>query len=284
MNYVDVFYRSDDGLKLYTRDYPGPTANASAVLCLPGLTRNSKDFARLAEKLQCTYRVLCPDQRGRGRSDHDTDAGRYRPDRYAQDMITLLDLLGIQEVVIIGTSLGGMMAIILLSMHRERIRGAVLNDMGAEIDPRGLARIASYVGKVAPVDDWSAAAAQTARTNGIAFPDYHEADWQAMARDLYVQDETRPVLDYDPTIAQGISAGTASPNLWPLFEQVGTTPLLVLRGEISDILSVETLAEMQRRLPHMVVQSIPGRGHAPTLNEPDARVAIFDFLGTLDAD
>ena len=284
MNYVDVFYRSSDGLKLYVSDYPGPTANAPVVLCLPGLTRNSKDFAKLADRLQRTHRVLCPDQRGRGRSERDTDAARYRPDRYVADMLTLLDRLGIHNAVIIGTSLGGMMAIIMLAMHPERVRAAVLNDMGPEIDPRGLARIASYVGKVAPVDDWSAAAAQTAHTNGIAFPDYQESDWQAMARDLYVQDETRPVLDYDPAIAQGISAGTASPNLWPLFEQVGNKPLLVLRGETSDILSAGTLVEMQRRLPHVAVQTIADRGHAPTLNEPDARVAIFDFLATLDTD
>ena len=278
MNYVDVFYRSDDGLRLYARDYPGPGDKAPVVLCLPGLTRNSKDFAALAEKLQATYRVICPDQRGRGRSERDGDATRYRPDRYVQDMRTLLDTLGISRVVVIGTSLGGMMAMILMAIDSARVLAAVLNDVGPEVDPRGIARIAGYVGKSAPVRNWQEAAEQTAHTNGIAFPDYQNEDWQAMARDLYVQEGTMPVLDYDPAIAQGVAAGTAAPNLWPLFEQAGVKPMLVIRGEVSDILSAETLAEMKRRLPHIVAQNVAGRGHAPTLSEPEAYVAISTFL------
>jgi pimeloyl-ACP methyl ester carboxylesterase len=281
MNYVDVFYRSEDGLRLYARDYPGPERGAPVILCLPGLTRNSKDFAALAENLRATYRVICPDQRGRGRSDRDTDATRYRPDRYVQDMRALLDVLGITRAVVIGTSLGGMMALMMMVTDTGRIAAAVLNDVGPEVDPRGLARIAGYVGKTAPVGDWEAAAEQAAHTNGVAFPDYQPADWQAMARDLYVQEGTTPVLDYDPAIALGISTGTAAPNLWPLFEMVGTRPMLVIRGEISDILSAETLAEMMRRLPDLVTQTVARRGHAPTLGEPQAWSAIAEFLGGL---
>ena len=281
MNYVDVFYKSDDGLRLYARDYPGPQKDAPAILCLPGLTRNSKDFAALAEILRTTHRVVCPDQRGRGRSQRDTDASHYRPDRYVQDMRTLLDTLGITRVVVIGTSLGGMMAMILMATDSVRIRAAVVNDVGPEVDARGIARIAGYVGKTGPVRDWDAAAEQTAHTNGIAFPDYQTEDWQAMARDLYVQEGTTPVLDYDPAIAQGVAAGTAAPNLWPLFEMVGAKPMLVIRGEISDILSAATLAEMTRRLPHIVAQNVAGRGHAPTLSEPEAWSAISTFLGGL---
>ena len=145
------------------------------------------------------------------------------------------------------------------------------------MDPRGLARIASYVGKTGPVRDWQAAADLTAHTNGGAFPDYVDADWQAMARDLFVQEETTPVLDYDPAIAVGIAAGTAAPNLWPLFEKVDK-PVLVIRGETSDILSAETLAEMTRRVPQLQAQNIPRRGHAPTLAEPEASAAIEKFL------
>lgn len=281
MNYIDVHYQSDDGLRLYTRDYPCPVPNAPVILCLPGLTRNSKDFAALADHLQTGYRVLCPDQRGRGRSARDEDATRYRPDRYAQDMITLLDLLAIPQVAIIGTSLGGLMAMILMAGHPARIRASVLNDVGPEVDARGLARIAGYVGKSAPVSNWQAAAEQTARTNEVAFPDFRMGHWEAMARDVYVQEGTTPVLDYDPAIAKGISAGTAAPNLWPLFELVRDKPMLVVRGETSDILSTETLAEMMRRSPQIVAQNVSGRGHAPTLNEPDARAAILKFLGGL---
>jgi pimeloyl-ACP methyl ester carboxylesterase len=281
MNYVDVFYQSEDGLRLYARDYPGPTRSAPVILCLPGLTRNSKDFAGLADYLQSAHRVICPDQRGRGRSARDTDATRYRPDRYVQDMRTLLDLLDVPEVIVIGTSLGGLMAMILIAVDAAKVRAVVLNDVGPEVDPRGLARIAGYVGKTAPVRDWDAAADQTAHVNGIAFPGYRQEDWQAMARDIYIQEGTMPVLDYDPAIALGVSNGTSAPNLWPWFEQIGTKPMLVIRGESSDILSAETLDEMKRRLPHIVAQNIPDRGHAPTLSEPMAHAAIATFLGTL---
>ena len=282
MNYIDVFYQSNDGLRLYARDYPGPAAGAPVILCLPGLTRNSKDFAALANDFQRTHRVICPDQRGRGRSARDPDAMRYRPDQYAQDMLTLLNVLEIQVVVAIGTSLGGLMAILMMASHPQRIRAAVLNDIGPEIDPHGVARISGYVGKTAAPDDWHEAVRQTARTNGEAFPDFTDSDWHAMARDLYIQEGRAPVLDYDPAIAQGLASGSATPNLWPLFDSLHEKPMLVIRGEISDILSAATLAEMSRRLPHVVSTNISGRGHAPTLNEPDARAAIEKFLGGLD--
>ena len=281
MNYIDVFYQSDDGLRLYARDYPSAVTDAPVILCLPGLTRNSKDFVTLANALQQTHRVICPDQRGRGRSARDTDAARYRPDRYVLDMCTLLDLLKTPEVVVIGTSLGGLMAILMMATLPTRITAAVLNDIGPEIDPRGVARIAEYVGKTAPADTWNEAATQTAITNGAAFPNFDRNDWNTMARDLYIQEGNVPVLDYDPAIAQGLATGTAAPNLWPLFDSVGQKPMLVIRGADSDILSIETLAEMSRRLPHLVSLNIAGRGHAPTLNEPDAWAAICQFLGSL---
>ena len=283
MNYVDVFYRSADGLRLYARDYPGPAKDSPIILCLPGLTRNSKDFAGLADELHRTHRVICPDQRGRGRSARDTDSSRYHPEQYARDMQTLLNVLQIAEVVVIGTSLGGLMAILMMALEPGRIRAAVLNDVGPEVDPRGAARIATYVGKTAPARNWDEAAQQTATTNGIAFPEFEIGDWHAMARDLYIQEGQVPVLDYDPAIAQGLASGTATPNLWPLFDTVGAKPMLVIRGEDSDILSADTLAEMSHRLPHLVAVSIPGRGHAPMLNETDAREAISRFLAGLNS-
>ena len=278
MNYVDVFYESGDGLRLYARDYPGPSGTAPVILCLPGLTRNSKDFVDLAAGLCMTYRVICPDQRGRGRSARDPDPARYRPEQYAGDMQTLLNLLGVKRVVVIGTSLGGLMAIMMMAVDSQRIQAAVLNDIGPELDSRGVARIAGYVGKTAAAASWNEAVQQTARINGAAYPDYRDDDWQAMARDLYIQEGTVPVLDYDPAIAQGLAAGSATPNLWPLFEMVSAKPLLVLRGESSDILCARTLVEMTRRLPCLTALTIADRGHAPTLNEPAARSAIAQFL------
>jgi pimeloyl-ACP methyl ester carboxylesterase len=278
MNYIDVYYPSDDGLQLYARDYPGPLKESPAVLCLPGLTRNSKDFSELAEKLSAHYRVICPDQRGRGRSQRDGDAARYLPMRYVQDMVTLLDTLEVKTVSVIGTSLGGMMGMVLLATQAARIDALVVNDMGPAIDPAGVARIISYVGKTAPAENWEEATDQTAHTNGVAFPDFTQSNWAAMARKLYVQQGRRPVLDYDPAISQGMSSGTATPDLWPLFDMMPPRPLLVIRGEITDILSLETLAEMQRRRPTAQTVSVPRVGHAPMLDEPAAEQAILSFL------
>ncbi len=281
MNYIDVFYTSDDGLRLYARDYPGPTASSPAVICLPGLTRNSKDFNELADKLRAHYRVICPDQRGRGRSQRDADAAHYQPMRYVQDMLNLLDVLGIEKLAVVGTSLGGMMGMVLLATQPQRISGLVINDMGPVIDPVGIARIISYVGKTAPAANWTEAIEQTAHTNGVAFPAFDQAAWAAMARKLYIQEGKCPVLDYDPAISQGMASGTATPDLWPLFDTMPPRPLLVIRGEITDILSEETLAEMQRRRPAMTTVTVPRVGHAPMLDEPEAVGAILAFLRDL---
>ncbi len=281
MNYIDMYYQSDDGLRLYARDYPGPSKQAPAVICLPGLTRNSKDFNELADALSARYRVICPDNRGRGRSQRDTDPAHYQPMRYVQDMVTLLDTLGVPKVSVIGTSLGGMMGMVLLATHPERIDALVINDMGPVIDPAGVARIIGYVGKTAPAENWEQAVEQTCHINGVAFPDFTPAQWAAMARKLFVQEGRQPVLDYDPAISQGMSSGTATPDLWPLFDMMPPRPLLVIRGEITDILSLETLAEMQRRRPSMQTVSVPRVGHAPMLDEPVALQAIETFLAAL---
>ena len=279
MNYVDVFYESGEGLRLYARDYPGPEASTAPVLlCLPGLTRNSKDFAGIAAELCKTHRVICPDQRGRGRSARDPNASRYQPDQYVLDMETLLNLLAIDKVVVIGTSLGGLMAMMMMARDPARIAAAVLNDIGPELDPAGIARIAGYVGKSAAIASWRDAAEQTARINGAAFADYRHDDWLAMARDLYIQEGRVPVLDYDAAIAQGFANGSAAPLLWPVFESLVGKPMLVLRGERSDILSAQTVDEMRRRMPSLRALTVADRGHAPTLNEPAARAAITDFL------
>jgi len=278
MNSIDVFYRSDDGLRLYACDAPGPAADAPAVLCLPGLTRNGKDFGAVAERLRQRHRVICPDQRGRGRSQRDPDAAHYAPMRYVQDMFTLLDTLGVARVRVIGTSLGGLMGMLMLALQPLRIEALVLNDVGPVVDPAGIARLATYVGKSAPVANWDEAIDQTAAINGVAFPGYGRAAWAAMARNVYIQEDTQPVLDYDPAIAQGVSSGTATPDLWPLFDGLVPRPMLVIRGETSDILSLQTLAEMQRRRPTMQTVTVPGVGHAPMLDEAEAVAAIDFFL------
>jgi len=283
MKFIDIFYQSDDGLRLYARDYPSPHPDSRVLLCLPGLTRNSKDFNDLAERLSNRYRVICPDQRGRGRSERDIDPTRYRPDRYAADMLTLLDALDVERVTVIGTSLGGMMGIMLMVANPERIDALVVNDMGPVIEPAGIARLISYVGKMKPANNWDEAVAQTALVNGIAFPEYGRCEWAAMARNMYVMEGRQPVLDYDPAIASGLGSGSATPDLWPLFDMLPAQPMLVVRGALSDILSVATMTEMVKRRTKLQTVTVPGVGHAPMLNEVGAVTVIESFLAGIDS-
>lgn len=285
-NYRDIHYCSKDGLALYARDYPGPAAdgerqvNTPAILCLHGLTRNSADFAALAEHLAPRHRVICADQRGRGLSDYDPVPANYQPQTYVGDMFTLLDHLGLGQVVVIGTSMGGLMGMIMGALQPARVLALVLNDIGPQVDPAGLARIKSYVGKSRPVTSWEQAVAQARELNHREFPDFDEARWQTFTRALYRDCDGVPVLAYDPAIAEPIDreeAAAVPPDLWPLFESL-PMPVLVLRGAHSDILAPECARRMVDRGDDCRLVEVPGRGHAPTLEEALAVEAIEGFL------
>ncbi|MCE4540499.1 alpha/beta hydrolase [Pelomonas sp. P7] len=278
MKHFDRYYTSDDGLRLYCRDYPGPTADAPVLVCLPGLTRNSKDFAALAEALSEHCRVLCPDMRGRGRSARDPDPSRYRPDRYCADMLTLLDLLGIPRVGLIGTSLGGLMAMTLAALRPALVGPVVLNDVGPELDPRGIDRIKAYLSQPQPPAAPEVVIARLARINADVFPDYGPDDWRALAMATCVIDGDLMTTDVDPAIAQNLVGGAELPNLWPLFGLLAGRPVLVVRGERSDVLSAAAVQRMAGRLPGMQTLEVPGRGHAPTLDEPQVREGLWAFL------
>lgn len=278
--FQDLFYPSADGrLQLYARDYPG---TGPAVLMMHGLTRNSTDFADLAARLAGRYRVIVPDQRGRGRSGWDDEPAHYAPAIYCGDMVALVARLGLDRPVLIGTSMGGLMAMIMGAMNPRGWRGLILNDVGPVVDPAGIARITGYVGAVSAVADWAGAAAYCRATNGYAFPGYGDADWAAFARRLFVEDAAGvPRLAYDPAIAAGLEGAEPSavpPDLWPLWDALAPLPVLAMRGAISDILSADTLAEMAARHPGMAVATIAGVGHAPMLDEPEAVEAIEAFL------
>jgi pimeloyl-ACP methyl ester carboxylesterase len=281
MEYADVFFHLPDGLQLYARDYPGPAQPAATLVCLHGLTRNSKDFAVLASKLSQRYRVICPDLRGRGRSGRDSNPDHYNPQQYVQDVQALLSHLDISNPILIGTSLGGILSLLLAGKPESNIAAIILNDIGTEVDPTGLARIADYVGKTAPVAGWPEATAITQRVNGSAFPDYTLADWQAMARNLFVQIDGESVLDYDPAISVRFVEDTRTLELWPMLERAAQRPLLVIRGEHSDVLSAQAFAAMQARYPGITAAVIPRRGHAPSLSEADSVTHIFKFLDQL---
>lgn len=280
-DFRDLWFHSSDGLRLYARDYPGPDGTAPILLCLHGLTRNSADFGELAGELSARFRVLVPDQRGRGRSDYDSDPSRYHPGTYVQDMFTLLDLQDAENVVVIGTSMGGLMGMLMAALRPGLVQGLILNDVGPEVDPRGLARIKAWVGRPEPVATWEEAAARVRQLNQDALPDLDEAGWMAMTRRLYREENGRPVVAYDPAIAEPMAASDDSavpPDLWPVFAACRELPLLVLRGETSDILSPEGVEAMRQHKPDLVVVEVPGRGHAPLLDEPAARGAIDAFL------
>lgn len=283
--YQDLWFESGDGLQLFARDYPGPGgAGQPPLLCMHGLTRNSADFAGLAAHLAPRRRLLCVDQRGRGRSAYDPVAAHYTPATYVQDMFGLLDGQRIDRVVLVGTSMGGLMAFMMGVIQPQRIAGMVINDIGPEVDPTGLARIKSYVGKTAPVSTWEQAIAQQRAINGLAFPDFSDAQWRAFTRGLYRDEDGVPVLAYDPAIAQPIAAEQANavpPDLWPMFESLDSIPMLVLRGESSDILARACVERMRACHPGLFHVEIPDRGHAPMLDEPEALAAIDSFLGEI---
>lgn len=276
------YYQSDDGLTLFYRDY-APERAGTPVLCLPGLTRNSRDFDDLAAHLCTTRRVLTPDFRGRGLSARDPEWRNYHPGAYLKDMWTLLDELGIERAIVIGTSLGGIVGTVMAAAEPARLAGLVLNDIGPEIAPAGLARISAYTGRMPPVRNWDDAVAQTREIYGEWWPGLSAGEWLKMARRAYREGpDGIPELDSDPHIGTAMrAAGPAAGDPWQTFDALGDTPTLVLRGERSDILSAETLHRMRQRKPDLVTVTVANRGHVPLLDEPECIEAIDLFIGNL---
>jgi len=277
--FAAVTYPSADGrLELYARDYPG---SGPALLLMHGLSRNSADFGELAERLCGRFRVVVPDQRGRGRSQYDPDPANYTPATYCQDMSALIKRLKLERPILIGTSMGGLMAMLMAAMAPAGFRGIVLNDVGPVVDTAGLVRIASYVGKSPPVTDWESAAAYCRETQRDAFPGYDVAQWQAFARRIFREDAAGvPRLAYDPSIAAGLAGATptATPDLWAIWPALTGLPMLVIRGALSDILSAATVQEMASRHPQLVHAEVSGVGHTPMLDEPQSVTAIEAYL------
>jgi len=276
----DHFYSSGDDLKLYCRIYPALEPSGTSVLCLPGLTRNSRDFVALARRLQARHEVLTADLRGRGRSDRDSDPSRYQLPTYVQDIWSLLGSRGLSRVLVIGTSLGGLIGMVMAAMKPACIAGLVLNDIGPEIDPAGLQRIAGYAGKLPPVSSWPEAAAQTKSVYGLALPGLTDAEWLDYARLSYRENANGiPVPDMDPKIGEAFkNTSAAAPDMWPLFAQIKGVPMLVIRGALSDILSAATVVRMGREKPDLMHIEVPNRGHTPLLNEPQSVAAIDAFV------
>lgn len=283
--YAERRWTTVDGLSLYARDYaPGSGVARLPVIAIHGLTRNSADFDAIAALIaRGGRRVLAVDVRGRGQSDRAPDPMTYTPDVYAKDVIALMEQTGIEKAVFLGTSMGGLITMALTAVRPRMVAAAILNDIGPEVAAEGLTRIAAYAGAPVETPTWAEAAAYVKTHNAVAFPDYTDADWDAFARRVFREGtEGAPVLDYDPDISAPIRAAGAkalTPNLWPWFRRLARKrPVLAIRGGTSDLLSAEIAAKMQKAAPKMILAEVPGIGHAPMLDEPEAKAAIFEFL------
>jgi pimeloyl-ACP methyl ester carboxylesterase len=283
--WTDGYWWSNDGLRLHYRDYPGDPA-AVPLLCIPGLTRNTRDFDRLAGRLMGRRRVIAVDLRGRGDSAYAKDPMSYVPLTYLQDLEALFADLGLPRFIFVGTSLGGILTLLIAATDRPRVAGAVLNDVGPEIDPAGIGRIRGNVGKNQNWPTWMHAARGLQEVAGGIYPAWGLDDWLAHAKRLCrLTAQGRIVFDYDMKIAEPfrLPGGEAGVDLWKPFEALADMPTLLVRGETSDILSPATADAMTRRLPGMARVTIPDVGHAPTLDEPEATAAIEALIAKVEA-
>lgn len=271
-----------DGLRLHYRDYPGPAGKAP-LLCLHGLTRNSRDFTDFAERHSPEWRVLAADFRGRGLSDYDPLPARYTPVTYAADVLHFLNALEIDRAVFIGTSLGGLVTMAIAAIAPQRIAASILNDVGPEVNTAGLDRILSYVGNDRRFRNWDEAADALASTQSSVFPDYGHGDFVRMAKRNCREEDGEIRFDYDMAITEPFRTKGPVPkvDMWPLFKALGEKPLLVVRGERSDLLSAASLDKMHEAVPTMKSVVVPGVGHAPMLDEPEAVAAIDAFLHSI---
>jgi pimeloyl-ACP methyl ester carboxylesterase len=279
-----------DGLALYARDYPPLLPETGLpVICLHGLTRNSRDFETVAPRIAALgRRVVAPDMRGRGKSANDPDPAHYVAAVYAQDVLKLMDVLEIPRAVFIGTSMGGLITMVLATMAPDRIVASVLNDVGPKLNPAGLARIATYVGRTQPVSSWTEAAEAVRAVNGAAYPERldDEAFWLAFARRTFHEREDGLLeTDYDPHIALAFvdfDEDAPPPDLSPLFTALAQKPMLSVRGAVSDLFG-EDVVEMMRALkPDLETVTVTNIGHAPMLDEPEAWDAVLDFLARVE--
>ena len=286
-----TYYRSEDGLRLAARIFDAPEAGALPVLCLPGLSRNSRDFIALGEYLSSgeaepPRRVIAVDYRGRGHSDADSDWRNYTPAVEALDVLAAADALGLGEVVVVGTSRGGIISMLIGALRPALLAGVVLNDIGPVIEADGLARIKAYLADWRPVATWDEAVAALRRNAAGQFPALRDEDWRAYA-EAYLAPTSNGMLapQFDGNLNRAI-AGMGGPDpipeLWPQFESLAAVPVLAIRGEFSDILSPSTLGAMSKRLPRLEQLVVPGQGHAPLLRDPPTLERIADFARRCD--
>ena len=283
--WVDRYWNSAEGIRLHYRDYPGP-AELPPLLCIPGLTRNAADFEPVADHVAGEWRVIAVDLRGRGGSAFDTQPERYGLPAYAADLTKLLDQLGIADAVFLGTSLGGLITMYLAVTHEERIAGALLNDIGPDIERDGLEFIAGFLGKDKRYASWELAAAELAERNRASFPKWDNDAWRRLARRIAREDKGQIRFNYDMRLVDNFKLALDSPvvDTWPLLEGLKGKPVAILRGALSNLFSEATATRMLAELgPEAELVTVPDVGHPPTLDEPESLAALDRLLAKVRA-
>ena len=287
--FKDIYFTAGDGLRLYARHYPARTQSARRpVLCLAGLTRNSRDFDRVAQALSqdpSTSRdVYTLDIRGRGLSEPDPDWRNYAVPIEMQDVIDFMTMMELHDCGIIGTSRGGLITMVLAAAQPTRIGAVVLNDIGPVIETDGLVRIAGYVGRLPLPKSWGEAARVIRDLSKRDFPTMSQADAEAFARQLFNERNARPAPGYDAKLSKCLSVlDGPMPALWPQFEAMKRVPVMVIRGENSDLLTAATIEDMRRRHPMFTSHTVPNEGHAPLLWDAPSISAIAQFFAAADS-
>jgi len=272
-----------DGHKLYARDYGSRLPTRLPLLCLPGFTRDTRDFHALALRYAGARRVVCPDLLGRGRSERAADPARYAPAALLEDVLDVIDALGVKRAIVLGASFGGFLAMGLGAARPRCLAGVILNDVGPEVPVAEMARIAGHIAEHRPHPSWQAAADHARETIGKGWSRQDDETWLRLARQSYSElPDGTLVLDHDPKIGlplQGIiKGGSGSPDLWRLYRALAPIPTLVLRGALSRILTEPTLARMKAEKPDLETVTVGGIGHMPLLDEPESLEAIDGFL------
>lgn len=278
-------FTSTDGLELAYQDHGPKESSAAPLLCLAGLTRNSRDFEPIFERFGRQRRIVALDSRGRGESARDPIISNYSPLVETNDALALVDHLGLRKIVLFGTSRGGLLGFAIGNMRRDLCAGMILNDVGPVIEPDGLDALMDYVGLPVEYPSFEAMAEAFAQNQSKRYPGVTAEEWLPYIRRGWRDDGTgRPTLNYDPRIREVLHGqrGDAPPDLWPFFEGIKALPMLLLRGANSDLLSRETVTEMRRRKPDLRAVEVPRRGHIPFLDERESVEAVRRFLDDLD--